>query len=119
MYPISPLSVPHSYVAMMMCRLFEKADSTKFSMEWILLIDAVVNATIMNWSYIFSENLAMDIIQYRHNRVVSTQVIPPFFMSAYLMDGICFCSIFSNMGWNQTLKDPTPIHVYHNSLWEL
>ena len=70
----------------------------------------------MNWSNILSDNLAIDIREYRRNRIVSTRVIPPFYMSAYVMDAICFCSHFPNMGW--TLKDPSPIHVYHKILWE-
>ena len=48
MYPIAPLSAPHSYAAVMMCRLFGKANSTKFSMEWIPLIDAAISSTVMN-----------------------------------------------------------------------
>ena len=97
MYPITPMLVPHSYVAAMMCRLFGKAESTNFSMEWIPLINATVNSTIMNWGNILSDNLAMAIRQYRQYRVVSTRGIPPFFMSAYVMDAICFCTRFPNM----------------------
>lgn len=33
MYPIVSLSNPHNFVAMMMCRLFGKADSTNFFVE--------------------------------------------------------------------------------------
>ena len=118
MYPIAPLSAPHSYVAAMIFRLFGKDDSTKFSMEWIALIDAIVNSVIMNWVNILTDNLAMAIGQYRKYRVISTRVIPPFFMSAYVMDAIYFCTKFPNMDWNWTLGDPNPMHVYHKILWE-
>lgn len=65
MYPISSLSTPHNFVAVMIFRLFGKADSTKFSIEWVPLIVVVVNAIIMNWIHILSDNLAMDIKEYR------------------------------------------------------
>ena len=34
------------------------------------------------------------------------------------MDRVCFTTGFPNMGWKWTIQDPTPIHVYHNILWE-
>lgn len=118
MYPISPLSAPYKFAAAMLCRLFGKVDTTKFSIEWVPLIDAIVNAMIMNWITILSDNLAMAIREYQHNRIVSARVIPHFYMSAYVMNVICFCLHFPNMGWKWTLKDPTPILVYHKILWE-
>jgi len=111
MYSIASLSAPHNFVATMMCRLFSKANSTKFSIEWLPLIDVVVNATIMNWSQILSENLAMAIREYRQKRSVSSRTFPPFYMSAYVMDAICFCSQFPNMGWKWTVQNPLHIHV--------
>lgn len=102
----------------MMSRLFGKTDSTIFSMEWLPLIYVAVNATIINWSQILSANLEMAIREYRRKRSVSSRIFPPFFMSAYLMDVVCFCSQFPNMGWKWTIQNPLPIHVYHKILWE-
>ena len=34
------------------------------------------------------------------------------------MDVVCFTSDFPTMGWKWTTQDPSPIHVYHNILWE-
>ena len=34
------------------------------------------------------------------------------------MDAICFVSKFPLMGWQWTIQDPLPIHVYHKELWE-
>lgn len=48
MYPIAPLSAPQNFAAVMLCRLFRKYDTTKFSIEWVPLIDAIVNSTILN-----------------------------------------------------------------------
>ena len=78
----------------------------------------IVNATILNLSTILSNDLSMAILEYRCNRILSTRAIPPFYMSNYVMDAICFCSHFPNMGWKWTSKDPTPIHVYHKIQWE-
>jgi len=41
-----------------------------------------------------------------------------FFMSAYVMDAICFGSKFPVMGWKWTIKNPLPIHIYHKDMWE-
>ena len=90
MYSIGSICPPHSFAAAMLCRLFGKPDSTKFSLEWLSLIDAAVNATIMNWAQILSNNLARKIMEYRRKRSVASSVSPPFFMSAYVMDAICF-----------------------------
>jgi len=118
MYLITSLSAPYNIAAMMMCRIFRKADSTKFSIEWLPLIDAVVSATIMNWSQILFDNLAMVISKYRQKRSVSSIIFPPFYMSAYVMDAICFFSQFPNMGWKWIVQNPLPIHVYYKILWE-
>lgn len=98
--------------------LFGKPDSTKFSPEWLSLIEVVVNATIMNWAQILSDNLAKAIMEYRRKRSPSLRVYPPFFMSAFVMDAIYFSSKFPIMGWKWTVQDPLPIHVYHKSLRE-
>jgi len=82
------------------------------------LIDAVVNANLMNWAQILFDNLSKAIIDYRRKWSISSRVYPPFFMSAYVMDAICFGSKFPVMGWKWTMKDPLPVHVYHRDMWE-
>lgn len=102
MYPIAPLSTPHNFVAAMTCRLFGKADTTKFSIEWVPLIDVVVNATIMNWNNILSDNLAMSIREYKHN--ISPLVLSLLFTSVHVLWMLyVFCSHFLNMGWKWNL----------------
>jgi len=118
MYSTASISPPHSFVAAMLCRMFGKPDSTKFPPKWLPLIDAVVNATIMNWPQILSDNLAKAILDYRRKMSVSTRVYPPFFTSSYVMDAICFGSKFPIMGWKWIVKDPLPIHIYHKDMWE-
>lgn len=102
MYPISSLSAPHNFVATMMCKLFGKADSTKFSIERVPLTDVVVNTMIMNWIHILSDNLTMAIRENRKNKNISSRTILPFYMSTSIMDAIHFCSQFPNMGWKWT-----------------
>jgi len=72
--------------AAMLCRLFGYANDTKFSVEWVPLIDAASNSTAMDWVTILSNNLACHIIEYRRNHYVTTRTIPPFYMSAYVID---------------------------------
>jgi hypothetical protein len=41
-----------------------------------------------------------------------------FYMSAYIMDAICFMTPFPLMNWNWSISCPEHIHEYHLSLWE-
>lgn len=98
MYSTTSISPPHSFATAMLCRMFNKPDSTKFSPEWMRLIDATINTTRMNWAQLLSDNLVKTIMEYRRNRSISSRVYPPFFMSAYVMDAICFHSKF--LSWD-------------------
>lgn len=118
MYATSSLSSPFCYVIAMLCRLFGKPNINKFSSYWLPLVDAVVNATIMNWAQILSDNLATAILEYRRKRSIALRVYPPFFMSAYVMDAICFGFKFPIMGWKWTAQNPLPIQIYHKDMWE-
>ena len=118
MYATAYVCSPFYFVVAMLYRLLGKPNSNKFSSEWLPLIDAVVNATIIDWAQIMSENLAKAIIEYRRKRSIASRVYPPFFMCAYVMDAICFGSKFPLMGWKWTTQDPLPIHIYHKDMWE-
>ena len=74
MYSTTSISPPYSFAAAMLCRFFSKAISTKFFPEWIPLIDVVLNATIMNWAQILSDNLENSIMEYRRKRSPSLRV---------------------------------------------
>jgi hypothetical protein len=41
-----------------------------------------------------------------------------FFMSAYIMDIVCFITLFPPMDWSWTPNSAEPIHIYHSKLWE-
>lgn len=118
MYTTFSICPPYSFASAMLCTQFGRPDSTKFSPWWFPLIDAAVNATVMNWAQILSDNLSKTIIEYRRRRSVAARVYPPFFMSAYVMDAICFSSKFPIMGWKRIVRNPFPIHIYHKDMWE-
>lgn len=99
MYTTSSLSSSFCYAATMLCRLFCKPDINNFSSEWLPLVDAAVKVTIMNWPQILSHNLATAILEYKRKRSIASRVYPPFFMSGYVMDAICFRFKFPIMGW--------------------
>ena len=88
------------------------------SIEWIPLINACVNSHNMNWATILSNNLATIITEYRQKRASSLENLPPFYFSAFIMDTVCFCTVFLTMGWKWTLQDPYPIHLSHKKIWE-
>jgi len=71
MYSIGSLTSPYCFAAAMICRLFGKPDINKFSPEWLPLLNAAVNATIVDWAKILSDNLATTILNYRSKRIVS------------------------------------------------
>ena len=73
------------------------------------LMEAAINGLIIDWATIFSDKLANQILEYRKSRVVSTQVIPHFYMSAYIMDTIYFNYEYPILGWKWTSQDPNPI----------
>ena len=98
--------------------LFGQPNTSKFSIEWVPLMDDVTNSCIMDRGTILSNNISTQILEYRKNRSISSKILPPFYMSAYIMDVVCFTSYFPTMGWKWTIQDPTPIHIYHNILWE-
>ena len=102
----------------MVCRLFGSPDFTRFSIEMVLLIGSEIKSFIINWETVLSDKMASQILYYRRNRFVNTQVVPPFYMSAHIMDTIYFNFYFPILGWKWTVQDPTPIHIYHKYLWK-
>ena len=76
-YPITQIPYPYCYAAGMLCRIFSKPDSIIFSRDWVPLIDAIINSSILNWTEILSNYLAKHITEYRNKRSVSLREIPP------------------------------------------
>jgi len=65
MYAIASLANPYNYATIMLCRLYGLPNNTKFSIEWIPLIDAFFNSHIMIWHSILSNKLSTTITEYR------------------------------------------------------
>lgn len=118
MYSTGSLTSPYCFVVAMLCRLFGMLDINKFSSEWLPLLDAATNATIVDWAKILSDNLITAIVSYRSKRSMSQRIYPPFYLATYVIDSICYVSKFPVMGWKWTTQDPLPIHVYHKVLWD-
>ena len=78
MYSTGSLTSPYCFAAAMLYRLFGKPDINKFSSEWLPLLNVVVNAIVVNWAKILSDNLATAILNYRSKRTVSQRIYPPF-----------------------------------------
>jgi len=113
MYLVDSLENPYNYATSMLCRLYGLPNNTKFSIEWIPLINASVNSHIMNWHTILFDNPATAISEYCQKRSTSIGNLPPFYFSAYIMDVIYFYTKFPIRGWKWTLQDPYPIHLNH------
>lgn len=116
MHYIASLANRYNYASAILCRLYGLPNNSKFSIEWIPIIDACVNSHIMNWATILSNNLDTIITEYRQKRASSKKNLPPFYFCAYNMSTICLCTAFLTMGWKWTLQDPYPIQLSHKKI---
>lgn len=116
MYSVDSLASPYYYTGAMLCKLFGVFDSARFTIEMGPLMEVAIHYYIMDWATILSNKMANQIHNYRRNRFVTTHTIPPFYMSTYIMDTICFNSDYPILCWKWAPQDPTPIHIYHNYL---
>jgi len=64
MYSTGSLTSSYCFGAAMLYRLFGMLDINKFSSEWLPLLDAITNATIVDWAKIFLDNLVTAIVNY-------------------------------------------------------
>jgi len=97
-YNIGSLTSPYYFATAMLCILFGKPDIKIFSCEWLPLLNAAINATIVDCAKILSDNLAKAILSYRSKRTFSQRIYPPFYLFAYVMDAIYYISKFPLMG---------------------
>jgi hypothetical protein len=104
------------YVAMMLCRLFGRKDPCHFKADSTPFLEEVSEGCSFNWHKILSDNLTSEVMNYKAARSKGQPVY--FYMSAYIMDAICFMTPFPLMNWSWNVSFPEPIHKYHSSLWE-
>jgi hypothetical protein len=69
-----------------------------------------------NWDNILSDNIAKEVMEYHTARSKGRTI--SFYMSAYIMDAICFTTPFPLMNWSWNPTYLEPIHEYHSKLWE-
>ena len=98
-YSVDSLASPYCYAEVMMCRILGIHDSAKFTIEMVPLMEAAINGYVMDWANILSGKLAIAILKYRANAYKTSQIIPLFYYSAYIMDTICFNSEYPILGW--------------------
>ena len=96
---------------MMMCRLYEKENTTHFFLPWVPIIHTVAKGYSFNWAKILLDNLASEITEYQTNKAKGQ--LASFFMSSYIMDAIYFMMPFPLMSWSWTPDSAEPIHIYH------
>jgi hypothetical protein len=115
-YSISSLEPQFMYIAMMMCKIYGKENTTHFFLPWVPIIHSVAEGFSFDWEKILSDNMASEISEYQTKKTKGQPA--SFFMSAYIMDAICFMTPFLLMSWSWTPDSAEPIHDYHSKLWE-
>jgi hypothetical protein len=115
-YAIASLEPHTMYVAMMLCRIFWKENSTHFLFPWVPMMHTAAEGYSFDWAKMLSDNLVREITEYQSLKAKGKPT--PFYMSAYIMDVICFMIPFPLMGWRWTPTNIEPIHFYHSNLCE-
>jgi hypothetical protein len=115
-YATSSLNEYMVYLAMMLCRLFGRKDPFHFNADWTPFLEEVSEGRSFNWHKILSDNISSEVINYKIAR--SKGQLVAFYMSAYIMDAICFMTPFPLMNWSWNASCPEPVHKYHSALWE-
>jgi hypothetical protein len=115
-YATASLNEYMVYIAMMLCRLFGRKIPTHFPTEWVPIMHEVAEGFTFNWDKILLDNLTKEIAEYQMEK---SKVQPvSFYMSAYVMDAICYMTPFPLMNWSWNPTYAEPIHFYHSKLWE-
>jgi hypothetical protein len=83
---------------MMMCRLYGKENIAHFFLPWEPIIHTVAEGYSFDWEKILSDSLVQEIARYQSLRAKGK--LTQFFMSAYIMDVVCFMTPFSLMEWS-------------------
>jgi hypothetical protein len=80
------------YIAMMLCRLYGKKNPAHFNVDWVTIINEVVEGFTFNWGKLLSDNLVEQIGIYTSEK--SKGEPTPFYMSTHIMDSICYKTSF-------------------------
>jgi hypothetical protein len=85
------------YIEMMMCRLYGKENTNHFFLPWVPIMHSVAKGYSFDWAKILLDNLIQEIARYQSLRAKGQST--KFFMSAYIMDVVCFIMPFLLMDW--------------------
>jgi hypothetical protein len=110
-YATTSLNEYMVYVAMMLCRLFGRKDPCHFNADWTPFLEEVSEGRSFNWHKILSDNLTSEVMNYKAAKSKGQPM--SFYMSAYIMDAICFMTHFPLMNWSWNVSCPEPVHKYH------
>ena len=80
---------------MMACRLYGREDTTHFFLPWVPLIHTIAEGISFNWAKLLSDSLTCRITEYQVKKASGKATL--FFMSAYIIDDICFMTPFPLM----------------------
>jgi hypothetical protein len=83
-YLVSALEPHIMYIAMMMCRLHGKKDTTHFFLQWVPIMHTVAEGYSFDWARILSDRLVKEITTYQSLEAKGKPT--KFFMSTYIMD---------------------------------
>jgi hypothetical protein len=64
-YVVSSLEPHMMYIAMMMCRLYGRENTTHFLLPWVPIMHIVVYGYSFDWPKMLSNNLFREIIEYQ------------------------------------------------------
>jgi hypothetical protein len=84
-------------VAIMLCRLYGKKDTSKFKSGWVPLIHCVLKEKVFNWAYILSANIKQEV---QKSQEAPPRYCPGFFMFGYLTNVVYAITPFSLLAWN-------------------
>jgi hypothetical protein len=115
-YATTSLNEYMVYVAIMLCRLFGRKDPCHFHADWVPFLEEASEGNAFNWHKILLDNLTQEISNYKAEK--SKGQPATFYMSAYIMDAICYVTHFPLMKLSWNISCPEPIHKYHWALWQ-
>ena len=101
-YATTSLNEYMVYVAMMLCRLFGKKIPTHFPAEWVPLLHEAAQGFSFNSDKILSDNLSMEVTVCQTTKSKGQPVA--FYMSAYIMDTICFMNPYDELNLEPNLQ---------------
>jgi hypothetical protein len=97
-YATSSLNEYMVYIALMLCRIFGRKNPTHFPAGWVPLMHKVAEGYSFKWGKILSDNLVSEVAEYQIAKLKGW--LGYFYMSAYIMDVVCYMTPFPLMSWS-------------------